>query len=537
MTQSLATTMAMMKHLMWHASLPLILFSQSKKRTEKDAGLAVADDRGPRDGETGLLGYAKEIDRWIGTRTERAEAQTDFYPTLLRNHPSVRLSSLSLRHSKMPHTRSRTGCLTCRDEGYKCDEGKPHCGRCTRLGKTCKGYGLRDYEEKKPEIQKRNTFADNVVNITRKKAHDVGLDDDDDDDDDDGPRPRAERPHQEPILPITGCLAHEPISASPLEQLVSGRDIDGIRYDAESLPHTPHAHDAPLQRPPLFHLVNGGRALGGPPRRRKPTYAVLATHAHGRVFVAGVDRDGEPGALAGDDPDAPDLRPALQHSQPDRPPRGRKSRHHALRRAQELDRLQREVPSQPLLLPRRHVFHLADVETSPEHDERGAPRGAAKPRGAHLSRLDREHHQQDARPERRGGPEKMHCDQGELGEVLHCRTRGPGHREHHTSLHTRGPRLSLSGMERWRITSQDVPRRTMPPLSFTGPRHVILRVSTCVAVMDSRLRVGRSRPATTGPREAQDNVPKPSLAVTETGPGRHGRSLEGQGRAKVAVWN
>ncbi|KAK2017576.1 hypothetical protein LZ32DRAFT_441571 [Colletotrichum eremochloae] len=43
----------------------------------------------------------------------------------------------------MPHTRSRTGCLTCRDEGYKCDEGKPHCGRCTRLGKTCKGYGLR----------------------------------------------------------------------------------------------------------------------------------------------------------------------------------------------------------------------------------------------------------------------------------------------------------------------------------------------------------------------------------------------------------
>ncbi|OHE92500.1 hypothetical protein CORC01_12218 [Colletotrichum orchidophilum] len=42
-----------------------------------------------------------------------------------------------------PHTRSRTGCLTCRDEGYKCDEAKPHCGRCVRLGKTCKGYGLR----------------------------------------------------------------------------------------------------------------------------------------------------------------------------------------------------------------------------------------------------------------------------------------------------------------------------------------------------------------------------------------------------------
>ncbi|KAK1977067.1 fungal-specific transcription factor domain-containing protein [Colletotrichum cereale] len=43
----------------------------------------------------------------------------------------------------MPHKRSRTGCLTCRDEGYKCDEVKPCCGRCIRLGKTCKGYGLR----------------------------------------------------------------------------------------------------------------------------------------------------------------------------------------------------------------------------------------------------------------------------------------------------------------------------------------------------------------------------------------------------------
>lgn len=29
------------------------------------------------------------------------------------------------------------------DEGYKCDEGKPQCNRCIRLGKTCKGYGLR----------------------------------------------------------------------------------------------------------------------------------------------------------------------------------------------------------------------------------------------------------------------------------------------------------------------------------------------------------------------------------------------------------
>ncbi|KAI1171764.1 fungal-specific transcription factor domain-containing protein [Nemania sp. FL0916] len=43
----------------------------------------------------------------------------------------------------MPFKRSRTGCITCREDGYKCDEQRPSCGRCVRLGKGCKGYGLR----------------------------------------------------------------------------------------------------------------------------------------------------------------------------------------------------------------------------------------------------------------------------------------------------------------------------------------------------------------------------------------------------------
>lgn len=42
-----------------------------------------------------------------------------------------------------PHTRSRTGCWTCREAGYKCDEQRPHCGRCIRLNITCKGYGVK----------------------------------------------------------------------------------------------------------------------------------------------------------------------------------------------------------------------------------------------------------------------------------------------------------------------------------------------------------------------------------------------------------
>ncbi|KAI8933325.1 hypothetical protein NX059_009949 [Plenodomus lindquistii] len=41
------------------------------------------------------------------------------------------------------HKRSRTGCWTCREAGYKCDEQKPFCGRCLRLKITCKGYGVK----------------------------------------------------------------------------------------------------------------------------------------------------------------------------------------------------------------------------------------------------------------------------------------------------------------------------------------------------------------------------------------------------------
>ncbi|KAH7067952.1 fungal-specific transcription factor domain-containing protein [Paraphoma chrysanthemicola] len=41
------------------------------------------------------------------------------------------------------HKRTRTGCWTCREAGYKCDEQKPHCGRCMRLKITCKGYGVK----------------------------------------------------------------------------------------------------------------------------------------------------------------------------------------------------------------------------------------------------------------------------------------------------------------------------------------------------------------------------------------------------------
>ncbi|KAH7161494.1 C6 zinc finger domain protein [Dactylonectria macrodidyma] len=45
--------------------------------------------------------------------------------------------SLSIRKNI---TRSRNGCAVCKSKRLKCDEAKPYCSRCERLGITCPGY-------------------------------------------------------------------------------------------------------------------------------------------------------------------------------------------------------------------------------------------------------------------------------------------------------------------------------------------------------------------------------------------------------------
>jgi hypothetical protein len=49
---------------------------------------------------------------------------------------------LSSTHSaaRMNITRSRTGCAVCKSKRLKCDESKPACSRCVRLGIPCPGY-------------------------------------------------------------------------------------------------------------------------------------------------------------------------------------------------------------------------------------------------------------------------------------------------------------------------------------------------------------------------------------------------------------
>lgn len=41
------------------------------------------------------------------------------------------------------HTKTFSGCWTCRERHVKCDEGKPTCNRCHKAGIDCQGYGIK----------------------------------------------------------------------------------------------------------------------------------------------------------------------------------------------------------------------------------------------------------------------------------------------------------------------------------------------------------------------------------------------------------
>lgn len=51
--------------------------------------------------------------------------------------------------------RSRTGCWTCRTRKVKCDEGRPVCGQCSRLGHTCDYNPRLSFRDDTPRIVER----------------------------------------------------------------------------------------------------------------------------------------------------------------------------------------------------------------------------------------------------------------------------------------------------------------------------------------------------------------------------------------------
>ncbi|KAF4240585.1 hypothetical protein CNMCM6457_007163 [Aspergillus fumigatiaffinis] len=61
------------------------------------------------------------------------------WQTVFRLPPPERLQSPPY-HARRPHKKSRTGCVTCKRRRVKCDETRPFCRRCEKLGAPC-SYG------------------------------------------------------------------------------------------------------------------------------------------------------------------------------------------------------------------------------------------------------------------------------------------------------------------------------------------------------------------------------------------------------------
>lgn len=56
--------------------------------------------------------------------------------------------------SRLP-PRSRTGCWTCRTRKVKCDEGRPICGQCSRLGHVCDYNPRLSFRDDTPRVVER----------------------------------------------------------------------------------------------------------------------------------------------------------------------------------------------------------------------------------------------------------------------------------------------------------------------------------------------------------------------------------------------
>ena len=57
--------------------------------------------------------------------------------------PSAEGQNIDSSNPGSSTTRAKTGCITCRLRKKRCDEGKPKCAACERLGIECLGYGVK----------------------------------------------------------------------------------------------------------------------------------------------------------------------------------------------------------------------------------------------------------------------------------------------------------------------------------------------------------------------------------------------------------
>nr|XP_019044396.1 hypothetical protein I302_07680 [Kwoniella bestiolae CBS 10118]OCF23326.1 hypothetical protein I302_07680 [Kwoniella bestiolae CBS 10118] len=93
-----------------------------------------------------------------------ASSSTSSFPPPPSPSPS---SSETPRTGK--NQRKKSGCLTCRLRKKKCDEGKPACGACIRLGLDCMGYDAKrpGWMNKKDKVKDATAQIKQTVNETR----------------------------------------------------------------------------------------------------------------------------------------------------------------------------------------------------------------------------------------------------------------------------------------------------------------------------------------------------------------------------------
>ncbi|ODQ78200.1 hypothetical protein BABINDRAFT_162869 [Babjeviella inositovora NRRL Y-12698] len=98
--------------------------------------------------------------------------QSSFYVNPSLDTPTSLSSTTFDYHNGTHKRRSKSGCVTCKIRKKKCDELRPTCGDCQRLGKACVWVG-KDMSESEIQDLKRKveTFEDG--NKTRKRAHSI----------------------------------------------------------------------------------------------------------------------------------------------------------------------------------------------------------------------------------------------------------------------------------------------------------------------------------------------------------------------------
>ncbi|CAH2355425.1 hypothetical protein CLIB1423_26S00518 [[Candida] railenensis] len=75
------------------------------------------------------------------------------YQTRSNEAPYSHQQDRVIRRKKIMHTRTRTGCLTCKRRRVKCDEGKPGCNNCLKSNRKCDGYAENASRNKKRNQQ------------------------------------------------------------------------------------------------------------------------------------------------------------------------------------------------------------------------------------------------------------------------------------------------------------------------------------------------------------------------------------------------